>query len=1399
VQNSGDVVVNGGFEADGFVAASQNGYTNVTNGGSITVDSLYGDAIGIDASSLAGTRVENDGDITATASKYAIGVLANSSAGDTVVDNSGTIMTDGKYSFGMLAQSGDGDAVVINSGSTTGAGKYGYGAIAASNYGDAMIYNAGSMNGYSADLLSVGAFANANNAGYAVINNNGSITSTGAGYALAAYGVVAQVDAGTALVTNGDIGEIVATNSYAGARGAIVRSSAGGTAAVDNAGSIVATANGPVAGEAIGVYAYAPGGTAVVSNYGTIEANSALGMADGVFATGELAYVFNEGSITANGYYWGAGIEVQGDGMAWVQNSGDISASAIAYAPADPEAGTEAVYGHAYGIYATGGDGGVYVGNLGTIAATGPYATGIYAYDSGTGGIGISNRGDVTATAVNGIATGINAATVAAGSGVEIVNRGGVEATGFNAATGIAALAGGEGSGIAVTNAGDISAVTSADSKYGNAAGVAASGDGDVSIRNNAAGSIYASGAYAYGALSLAFAGDSNVINAGDITTVASGGLYAGSYGLVSSSQNGTASAVNTGSISSTVNGIVSVARGIDATGVEADVVNRGSIDVYSGKYSRGISAVASAGDASVRNQGSVYVGGENVKYAYGVAATSTDGDVRVTNAANGMVGVYDSMSVGIGLLGISTYDDVEIVNAGSIVSRGESTDLGAGVYASSGDNDVSVLNSGTIEAEALFDAIGILSNIGGDGELSVDNRGAIYATSTAASNGIAVGIEGSSQNGGDVVLRNRGTIESTATGSNAIGISGIVVGGDLTLANTATGSITANSVDGDAIGMLGTLTDANVTINNAGSISATSTNGDAYAIHIVDGGAPLAPEAASSATIVNSGSITGAIVTGSGKDRMNNLAGGTWNATGTASNFGAGDDTFSNARGATLQLADAGISFGAGRNSFSNAGTIKVAGASFIDMTDGSADAAAAALSRPKGTASFTNNGIIDFLDDAADDSLTITGGFAGQGAINLDVSLSGRVNDQLFVQGGVGKGTQQRVNVALLDGLPKSSDVGTQLELVHVSGGTDPSVFVAGDVLGISPRDFLSMGMTLSSQPEQGAKAGTNGGSYLLNVKTHVEGLNAAGVLASSAALGVDSLMTSTIGSWRDRSYSLAATGNQPAFATIVPWVRGFRDEGGMNPDHLSGNFGQLSNARVSQDNFGTEMGLELQALNGFRFGTLFAKSEGKQYLVDERGMDTIRGSTLGLYGTWVSQNGFFVDASWRTMQFDADIDSAGGRQRSDGHAVTTNLEAGYTWKLGNGLNIEPQLRYTSTSIDGLRIQGDQATFESQDAQWKRASAGFSMWKTFGGGSGWRWTPYGEVSLMRTLEGVASYTINDDYFGNVMTEGTSALVKFGLGAQKGRFSWNGGFNWMDGATYSDAFGGQMSLQYAW
>jgi hypothetical protein len=1404
VANTGTVEVNGGLSAYGFVAASQNGYSGVTNSGSITVDSSFGTAAGIDASSLAGTTVLNQGDINATASKYAFGVMANSSQGDTLVDNSGTIATDGKYSFGVMAQSGDGNATVFNSGSVTGAGKYAYGAVAGSSYGDATIVNAegGSLTGYSADLLAVGAFANDGDAGNATIENAGELNGTGAGYAQIAYGAVVQTASGYGLVSNS--GAISATNSYGAARGVIARSSAGGDVAVVNSGDIsaVATGSGVYEGyygtyvintDVIGAYAYAPGGTALVTNSGSITASTGAGLADGVFASGAVADVVNSGSITADGYTWGAGIEAQGDDVAFVTNIGDINASATAYAPADPEAGTDAVYGHAYGIYATGGDGGVYVDNRGTIAATGPYASGVYAYGTGVGSIAISNRGDIDATAANGIANGINAVTNVEYSGIDIINRGDIAALGYNAASGISAVAGGGGAGISLTNTGAINAVAT-DGKYGNASGLVASGDGDVEVLNSRAGSIYASGAYAYGALSLAFAGDSDVTNAGDIVVNSVGGLYASGYGVVSSSQNGTAGATNTGSISVTTNALAPIARGIDATGVDVEVVNRGAIEVFSGKYSRGISAVASAGDVDVRNTGSVYVGGANNKYSYGVAGISTDGDVRITNGAGGTVGVYDSGSIAVGLLGTSVYDNVEIVNAGDVSALADGASLAAGVYASSDNNDVTVVNRGTIGAEALGSAIGVLSNIGGDDELSVDNRGAITTSSLAASGGVATGIEGSSLAGGDVLLRNRGTIESTATGSDAFGIAGIVAGGgELTLANTASGSITATAVDGDAVGLYGSLTDSDVVVNNAGTITVSSTYGAADAIRIVDAGGGFS---AGNASITNSGSITGAIVTAGGDDRMVNQRGGVWSVAGTGSDFGAGNDSFSNARGATLELADAGIAFGSGRNRFDNVGTLRISGASFIDMTDGSATAANAALVRPRGAEGFSNNGIIDFLDGAADDSLTIVGGFGGHGSINLDVSLDGKANDQLFVQGGIGNGTRQRVNVALLDGLPRSSDLGTELELVRVSGDTSPTAFVAGEVLGVSPRDFLSMGMTLSSQPDASARAGGSGSSYMLSVETYVSGLNAAGVLASSAALGVDSLMTSTAGSRHDRHYATA--GLTPLRTIVQPWVRGFDDQGGMSPDHLSGNFGQLSSSRLSQDNSGTEMGMELLAPNGFRFGSVFAKSEGRQYLVDDRGMDMIRGSTVGLYGTWVAPSGFYVDGSWRTMQFESRIDSVGGLQHSEGNAFSSALEVGHVWKLGNGLELAPRLQYTQTTIDGLQFQGDRATFQGQDAVWKRARAGMSLSKTFDA-AGWQWSPYGEVSVNRTLEGLATYAINDDYFGNVAAEGASALLKLGLDAQKGRLSWGGGFNWLDGRNFDGTFGGQMRLRYSW
>ena len=115
------------------------------------------------------------------------------------------------------------------------------------------------------------------------------------------------------------------------------------------------------------------------------------------------------------------------------------------------------------------------------------------------------------------------------------------------------------------------------------------------------------------------------------------------------------------------------------------------------------------------------------------------------------------------------------------------------------------------------------------------------------------------------------------------------------------------------------------------------------------------------------SGSITGAILTGDLDDSLDNAAGAIWHAVGD-SDFGAGDDHIVNH--GTICMEDAAIRLGGyvNGNTFDNFGTLAVSGAgNVLDMGN---------------PFPVNNNGVISFVDGAADDVLTIVGDFAGQGA---------------------------------------------------------------------------------------------------------------------------------------------------------------------------------------------------------------------------------------------------------------------------------------------------------------------------------------------------------------------------------------------------------------------------------
>jgi hypothetical protein len=1466
IDNSGSVTTVSSLVSSGLVAAAVSGDASVTNSGDVDASSSamqYYGAYGIVATSVGGAaNVDNSGNVTVLAgdNKYGIGwvgagIQANGSTGATVT-NSGSLTVGAKYAYGVTASAGQGDVAISNADGASiqveSYGPYGFaaGAFGISTVGDVSIDNAGTVYA-SATGSAFGLFGVADEGNVDVANDGGITTYSSSGGATGMFGNAAGGDAtlsnsgdiaaiaydGTAtgmrgLAANGNVslnntGGIDTSSEYGSAIG-MLGYAAGGDVDVTNGGAITAAAYD----NAIGMYGYSLDGGVTLDNSGTITVTSAQGTADGMFASGLTVDVTNSGSIDATGYYSAAGIEAQGGDLATVNNDGTITATSLG--------------GAAYGVYATAGASGATVGNTGSIAVVGYYATGIEVRSEGA--ISITNTGDITVgdAAYSAYATGIHAINNYENSDITVTNGGDIVVSAYYGATGIDVSATGQGSSASVANTGAID-VNHA-SKYGDSAiGIAVAGDANASIDN--AGSVTTvSGLSSYGTMAIAFNGDASVVNSGDIDATSTAMKYYAAVGMLSASPAGAAFADNSGNVHVTSNRYIGT--GIQVSG------NTG---------------------ATATNSGAISV---NAKYAYGIVGTATQGDVALNNMEAGTVELVSDMGAAIGLVGISTVGDVGIDNAGSVsvaayglaygvlaiahdgnanVTNGGSLyaysygDVAAGVYAIATNGDVSVQNSGTIAVVAHYDtAIGIYG-IGANSTSFLDNSGSItatgglygaaigvlgagYASSVSNSGSIAaVGYDNATgvvvdvYAGGAVANATAGHISATANG-DAYGVfatsyagvasvdnaglieaattyagglaAGVYAAGYAGTQVTNSGTIDAHSAAGsDAIGVIARGNGA-VVVDNSGTISATdddhavgvsmdSATGTATLVNtgIVRTDSTLEGEVAVQGAdgvqqVLNYGDIYGAVITAGGDDVFSNGAAGTWHVTNHSTDFGDGDDSIGNAAGGTIELAFHGAihlgASGPAGNAFVNDGTIRVLGRGLIDM--GTSGSAANLLP-------LENNGIIDFVDGATNDMLTIAGDLGGTGGVSIDINPVTATADQLAVNGNV-TGTQAVfINVA---GAPLSAHI-DPIVFANVSGDSTGGSFVGGGVVGYDASSFLDLQVNVSSQIDA-----SNATRDVFAVGLDVAGLNDAGSLAATMTSSAQSIVNAQVGTWRQRMGVLPQ--KRDTMVGLSPWIRFFSDSGTVNVSHAADNFGNSGTFSFDQTTTGRELGMNVDFDNGLNTGLLLAKADGSQRLRGAGvGTDHIDSSTVGVYGTWISTRGFYVDASYRWLEFDAHLKSAGGPQSSDGNGEAINVEAGYTAWTFSGVDIAPQVQYTRTTVDGFRaIHGSSVDFQAGDVTSSRGRLGVAFSKTLDA-AGWVWTPYGSVNAVREFDGESGYNVGDVFSGSTATDGTSAMVELGLGAQKDGVSVTAGANWTDGGAMQSFVGGQVVLRYTW
>jgi outer membrane autotransporter protein len=1340
--------------ADARAARAYGAYTNVANYGSLsaTADAEGGSAMARGADSLGGlgASVYNAGDIQASATA-----------------DGGSATAFGSYSTGMN-YGGYTDNLGTVSSHASGDSARAYGTFTASMYyGNAITSNAGDISAIAeggiaeygeAEAIAIGAYSSA--LVYdAVVDNDGSISATATALAdisgtygfLQAKAVGAQAVSaygyGDAVIANGGLIEAtaLASQGYASAWGAAVQSSGmfGGASMIDNDGGISAYAHADIGvASATGAYVLNLVSDADIVNHGDIGAG----------ARAELGIP----GVSVD-YAYATGVkDVSAYGNASVANYGSITASAT---------GGGAITG-ARGIQA----GGVYVSITNaegaSIDATGEvdlfgggFATGIEA--NGIYGVDVVNDGDITAY-----------------GHAHAYSEGAYGFYGAGRATGIYAAAGFQGN-VAVVNNGDITAVALAEDS--------------VSVFQGGAG---ASGIDTYAKY------DATVVNAGDINALAQTQFgIAGSYGaivhgkysssLVNAAGSNIISEASAGSLAGDGYGGRAVSFGVHMFGNGME---------HGGIYNDGriVSHATSTADAANPNPGLATAFGAAVgAYSNVLAGTvANHGDIEAAaNADFGYATAYAAFVQAAYDAGISNTSDIF---ASATAKDGNAFVVGAHAYSSHAtvtydctyvqgpyggynqcdySNPHVTVDGGVARIDNHGDIAAVAQASGGEGysygassigafSAEIDNTGSI-AASTAADIAKATGALVRSSNG-DASLVNGGDIVANATGSTSTDATGAWVEGldGATVENS--GRILAGAYGADATATALRMGDTGDNVlTNDGTIGAF---GDGMRIAVWSG-------TDASANIANRGTLIGAIVTGDLDDTLANAAGGNWQAVGT-SDFGAGDDAIANH--GTIFMDDAILRMGgasgdatlaaSGGNAFDNSGVLAVSGAgNLIDMGAGN-------------PSPFTSNGMISFIDGAPDDVLTIVGDFAGEGAIDLDVSGLHSSADRLYIDGNVVDSSVQALNVNLAD-MPTQAS--SDIALVTVEGAATTDTFVLSNVAHAP--GFLAWDFSLHSQ------ASASGNVFSLGIDA--TGLNTAGVLAANAASGAAGMLDAQVGTFRQRMGVDPFGGEGKVLAAFF---RAWDSTGDVDPTHAAANFGQGGDFAYDLHASGQEVGINANLPGNVHVGLVLGNADGRQRLAaDGAGSTRMDGMTWGAYATWLAPQGFYLDLSARGMAVDIASTSSAGR--ADGRARTHawNLEAGYEWKL-RGLSIVPQLQYTRTEVEDARsIQADGSMFESQGTS-SRGRLGVEIAKPFESG-GIRWTPYASINAVREFDGRYAYTAAGAFDGETGTRGTSVMGELGLGMQARGWGFTIGAQWTDGGAFESTVGAQALVRFAW
>ncbi len=236
------------------------------------------------------------------------------------------------------------------------------------------------------------------------------------------------------------------------------------------------------------------------------------------------------------------------------------------------------------------------------------------------------------------------------------------------------------------------------------------------------------------------------------------------------------------------------------------------------------------------------------------------------------------------------------------------------------------------------------------------------------------------------------------------------------------------------------------------------------------------------------------------------------------------------------------------------------------------------------------------------------------------------------------------------------------------------------------------------------------------------------------------------------------------------------------------------EYGSQNLTAKNTSVQIGADTDIGNGWKVGAAFTYTDGSADY--DLGDADNKAYGLGVYGTWMAENGQFVDLIAKYSRLDTDFKLEGMNGSSDNNAFSVSAEYGWHLRLGEFGFFEPQAEVTYGYIQGDKfhtsngVEIDQDDFESLIGR-----IGFRTGFHFPKDKG---LIYARVSGLHDFKGdfdsTATLMSDRSIYDNIGEDLGDTWVEFGIGAN---------FNWTPNTyTYVDlerTNGGEVKENWRW